>query len=340
MNNYNPANAAVPNGNFFGFPFSNKESEIIIIPIPWDVTTSFKAGTSKAPELVKKASLQLDFYDFDLEKTLPFRISTDNSCYKQILSLNENNRKIAAKIIAKIENGESLENPTIVSETALINKSSNELNKIVQNITEYWLSKGKQVALLGGDHSIPFGYLVALKKHYSNFGILQIDAHADLRNSYEGFTHSHASIMYNAYTQIKPDSLVQVAVRDVSDDEIKMIKKTESIFIYSDSEISEKIINNVSWKEICDNIISHLPQNVYLSFDIDGLSPDLCPNCGTPVPGGLSYNQAIFLIKSVINSGRKIIGFDLSETGNSDWDANVSARLLFKICNFMGKSLE
>jgi agmatinase len=88
---------------------------------------------------------------------------------------------------------------------------------------------------------------------------------------------------------------------------------------------------------MADEIITHLPENVYLSFDVDGLDPKLCPNTGTPVPGGLEIDQIYYLLKQVLKSGRKFIGFDLSETGvgESEWDANVSARILWKLCNFL-----
>lgn len=95
-----------------------------------------------------------------------------------------------------------------------------------------------------------------------------------------------------------------------------------------------------SWSKICEQILADLPEQVYISFDIDGLNPKLCPNTGTPVPGGLEFEQAIYLLKKIVASGKKIIGFDLSEVspGNDDWDANVDARLLFQLCNWMAVS--
>jgi agmatinase len=100
------------------------------------------------------------------------------------------------------------------------------------------------------------------------------------------------------------------------------------------------MFEGVTWKMICDDIVASLPMQVYLSFDIDGLDPKLCPNTGTPVPGGLELEQAVYLIRRVADSGRKIIGCDLNEVvpGLDDWDANVGARLLYKMCNLMGKS--
>ena len=95
-----------------------------------------------------------------------------------------------------------------------------------------------------------------------------------------------------------------------------------------------------SFKQVVDDIISHLPDNVYISFDIDGLDPKLCPNTGTPVPGGFEFNEVVFLLKQLAASGKKIIGFDLVEVapGEDDWNGNVGARLLYKLCNLMAVS--
>ena len=200
------------------------------------------------------------------------------------------------------------------------------------------------VALLGGDHSTPLGLMQALATKYDNFGILQIDAHADLRDAYEGFEFSHASIMFNALKIPQISKLVQVGIRDYCEAEANLIKNSNGrVVTFFDQAIKEKQYEGASWANVCDEIIKQLPDNVYISFDIDGLDPKLCPHTGTPVAGGFEFAEIVFLIKRVVASGKKIISFDLVEVAcgdveNEEWDANVGARMLFKLCNWMGVS--
>ncbi|MDH5367879.1 MAG: agmatinase family protein, partial [Cyclobacteriaceae bacterium] len=222
-----------------------------------------------------------------------------------------------------------------------INEISEKLNIYVKSEAKKYLEKGKQVGVVGGDHSTSLGLIRALSEKYTNFGILQIDAHADLRKAYEDFKYSHASIMYNALKCKSLTKLVQVGVRDCCEQEVDIINNSKGrITTFFDEEIKEASFYGTTWKKMCETIVSQLPEYVYISFDIDGLDPKYCPNTGTPVPGGLSYNEAIFLIKVVVASGKKIIGFDLNEVapGNDEWDGNVGARLLYQLCNWMGIS--
>jgi agmatinase len=112
----------------------------------------------------------------------------------------------------------------------------------------------------------------------------------------------------------------------------------ERISVFFDQELKENRFNGKTWNVQCGEIVEELPELVYISFDIDGLDPKLCPNTGTPVPGGLDFPEAVFLLKKVVESGRKIIGFDVCETGNNEWDANVAARIIYKLCNLAGRS--
>lgn len=207
------------------------------------------------------------------------------------------------------------------------------------------MNEGKIVGLVGGDHSTPLGYMKAIGERHGSFGILHIDAHADLREAYEGFTYSHASIMFNALKEIPSlTRLTQVGIRDYCDAEAGMIKSDSRIKTFFDADLATERFGGTSWKELCSRIISTLPDKVYVSFDIDGLSPDNCPSTGTPVPGGLSFNEAVFLLSELSNSGKTIVGFDLNEVApnpdNEDdqWDANVGARVLYKLCNFALKT--
>jgi agmatinase len=175
----------------------------------------------------------------------------------------------------------------------------------------------------------------ALAEKNPSFGILHIDAHADLRQAYEGFEYSHASIMFNAIKLPQISHLVQVGIRDYCEAEVNLITNEPRIYTFFDREIKHSQFEGKSWSAICDSIIETLPEKVYLSFDIDGLDPKLCPNTGTPVPGGLELEQSIFLVEKLVKSGRTIIGFDLNEVapGNNEWDANVGARLLYRLAN-------
>jgi agmatinase len=215
-----------------------------------------------------------------------------------------------------------------------VDKAARELNAHVKKTTGNFLNKNKTVGLIGGDHSTPLGFMQALSEQHSSFGILQIDAHADLRKAYEGFEFSHASIMYNALKINAVSKLIQVGIRDYCEEEVDVIKNNPArIATYFDRDIKRRMFEGDTWKKICDEIVNQLPDKVYLSFDIDGLDPKLCPNTGTPVAGGFEVEQTLYLIERVVESGKTIIGFDLNEVspGKDEWDANVGARLLYRM---------
>jgi agmatinase len=331
---FNPNTIAIPNGNFFGFPYTVEESDIVLISVPWDVTTSYRAGTSKGPEAIKAASVQLDFFDFDVERAWETRISTE-VLNDTVVVANKTYRKLYEQVIAGMEQGK----PTNKKVLETINKACEVVNNYVYKLCKTHLESGKKIGLVGGDHSSPLGYLQALSEVYEDFGILHFDAHADLRKAFQGLAYSHASIMFNTLQFKSVKRLVQVGIRDVCQEEMDLANKDERIVQFNDYALKEAAFSGFTWQEQCNTIIQHLPQNVYISFDIDALSPENCPNTGTPVPGGLSYNEAIYLIKFLKNSGRNIIGFDLCEVapGPDEWDANVGARVLYKLCLLMGR---
>ena len=135
--------------------------------------------------------------------------------------------------------------------------------------------------------------------------------------------------------------LVSVGVRDICDQEVETIENSDKRIVpFYDEQLKAKEFNGINWNTTCDEIIHELPQKVYISFDIDGLAPSLCPATGTPVAGGLSFEQAVYLVKKLVSSGRTIIGFDLVEItpSKSGWDTNVGARMLLQLCNQMGAS--
>jgi agmatinase len=259
---------------------------------------------------------------------------------KKVLMKSDYLRKEAELYINYISQGEPLANNRFMCKTLKeINVGSLFLNDWVYEQTKEILNAGKLVGLLGGDHSTPFGYFKAIAERYPSFGILQIDAHCDLRNAYEGFNFSHASIMYNTLEQIpEVTKLVQVGVRDYCEEELDYIKLNhQKIATYFDKDIKERQYEGFTWKQVTEEIIHQLPMDVFLSFDIDGLDPKLCPHTGTPVQGGFETEQIFYLLKKLMQSGRRIIGFDLNEVGVShdEWDENVGARVLYKLCNML-----
>ncbi len=339
LSNFDPNSVGNPNFNIFGLPSTEEEARLVILPIPWEVTVSYNAGTARAPDHICKASLQVDLFDPEIKDAWKkgFYMRTPD---KKILMKSDYLRKEAELYINYISQGEIVDDNKFMAKTLKeINQGSLFLNDWVYEQTKELLAKGKLVGLLGGDHSTPLGYFKAIADKHGDFGILQIDAHCDLRKAYEGFNYSHASIMYNALEQIPQlKKLVQVGIRDYCEEELDYKNSLDGrIEIYFDKDIKERQFEGDTWKTIVDEIVAHLPQNVFISFDIDGLDPKLCPHTGTPVQGGLQTDQVFYLFKKLLQSGRKIIGFDLNEVGvsNDEWDENVGARVLYKLCNLL-----
>jgi agmatinase len=335
MNNFDPNDIGQPNGHYFALPYTLEESEIVLIPVPWDVTTSYRSGANRGPQGILDASTQVDLFDFNLKNAWQVKIGThpfNEGIYSRSVEL----RSDAEYIIGHLAEGGDPNEKLIAKRVERINKASEELNDWVRFHSLEYLDQGKLVGVIGGDHSVPLGLMKAISSRYDSFGILHIDAHADLRKAYEGFTYSHASIMYNAIHEIDNlERLVQVGIRDLSENENSLAEQNNRIVMFNDEMLNDSLLSGKNWQQLCNDIIKELPQNIYISFDIDGLSPDLCPNTGTPVPGGLSFQQATFLLKTLAKSGKRIIGFDLNEvapTEKNDWDANVGARLLYKLC--------
>ena len=339
LSNFDPNSVGNPNNNIFGLPFEETDARLVILPIPWEVTVSYNAGTARAPDHIFNASLQVDLFDPEIKDAWKegfYMRSPD----KKILMKSDYLRKEAELYINYISQGEIVEQNKFMCKTLKeINQGSLFLNDWVYQQTKELLDQGKLVGLLGGDHSTPFGYFKAIAAKFGDFGILQIDAHCDLRNAYEGFNYSHASIMFNAIEQIPElKKLVQVGIRDYCEEELDYKNSTNGrIVTYFDKDIKERQFEGDTWKQIVDEIIDHLPQNVFISFDIDGLDPKLCPHTGTPVQGGFQTDQVFYLFKKLLQSGRRILGFDLNEVGVShdEWDENVGARVLYKLCNLL-----
>lgn len=336
---YNPNAVGEENGCIFGFPFDAPESELILLPIPMDVTTSYRPGTASAPEQILQASAQLDSYDLDFpnawQQGIFLDIHTDS--YIQLAQSNSLFRSAAELLIHKMTNAHAFTAEDLQSFNK-INIYSEQLNTYVYNSCKKVLQEGKKIALLGGDHSTPLGLYKALGEE-NDFSILQIDAHCDLRKAYEGFQYSHASIMYNTLEELQSvKSLVQVGIRDFCEEEYLYIKNnTNRVFTFFDADLKRAMYQGKSWHQLCDEIIAPLATNVHISFDIDGLMPYLCDGTGTPVAGGFTLDEVFYLFLRIIQSGKKIISFDLVEVNAEDneFNANVGARALLKMCQML-----
>ncbi|MFK7924913.1 MAG: agmatinase family protein [Bacteroidia bacterium] len=327
---FDPNGPALLNGNLYGLPFTREEAKLVLIPVPWDTTVSYRSGTALAPLAILEASAQVELY----HDAAPDAWQAGIWMAKPSASLIERNhqaRAKALKVIQAIEQGESME--FHAEDLAMVNQACAEMVDWVKTQSRSVLAEGKIPAVLGGDHSTPLGLIQALAEVHPDFGILQIDAHLDLRMAYEGFTYSHASIMYNALALPQVSKLVSVAVRDYCQEEIDLATDDPRIEYFSYRGLVAERYHGSLWAEQLANIIAALPSKVYISFDIDGLDPSLCPDTGTPVPGGLQFAEACYLLEALVDSGREIIGFDLCEVApaENDWNAIVGARTLFQL---------
>ncbi|MCC9135204.1 agmatinase family protein [Pontibacter silvestris] len=338
---FDPNGVGDVSGGLFGLPFNVDEAEVVIVPVPWEVTVSYSAGTAQGPRAVKDASPQLDLFDPNIKDAWKLGLAMEEIPYVWE-NASEELRKKAEEYITWLEAGSPEHDKAKFESLATeVTTKGEELLQWLKQKALTLMEKGKLVGVLGGDHSTPLGLMHALAEKHEEYGILQVDAHADLRNAYEGFEYSHASIMYNALKLPQVKKLVQVGIRDLAESEAEMADQSNGrITVFYDAVLKENMYEGDSWKKQCKKIIAQLPQKVYISFDIDGLDPKLCPATGTPVPGGLEFEQAVYLIKQLVKSGREIVGFDLCEVapGDSEWNGNVGARMLYKLCNWMAVS--
>lgn len=332
---FDPNAAATADSGIFGLPYSLDEAKLVYLPVPWEATTSYGGGTAGGPAAILAASRQVDLFDGDVLR--PYEVGLHLLPEpKEVARRGRAARRLASPIIAR--GGDIGGNRKLQRAQADVNAASAWLNAWVEREMGALMDAGKIACLLGGDHSTPFGAIRAAALRHPGLGVLQIDAHADFRRAYEGFTDSHASIMFNVLERIPEVSrLVQVGIRDFCEEEFEFAgSQGKRAAVFYDSDLQERRHAGQPWKKTVAQIVAKLPREVWISFDIDGLDPRFCPHTGTPVPGGLDFAEANALIAAVARSGRKIVGFDLNEvspdpTGHSEWDANVGARMLYKM---------
>ena len=325
----------------FGVACPPEKASVIIIPAPWEVTVSSRSGTALGPESILKASYELGsitLHEAPNIQELGVAMLPIPHDWK---ALSDTLRHHTVGYIHAIESGfeKTSLKKSIVKK---IDHYADQLKKDVKDKALAYLKEGKLVGVLGGDHSVPLGLIEALAEFHNNFGILQIDAHPSLRKAYQGFQYSHASIMYNVLQLPHITRLVQIGLRNCAAEELQVIIAEEGrIFPFFDSDLKRQRFQGVTWEKICAAIVDTLPERIYISFDIDGLDAKLCPSTGTPVPGGLEFDEVCYLFEQIVKAGKKIVGFDLCEVApgeNMDWDAQVGSRILYKLAMMIGAS--
>jgi agmatinase len=333
------AAAASEDSNIFGLNFTATESNVVLLPVPWEATVSYGRGTSHGPEAVRRASSQLDFFDAEfaelgLSRPWEFGIHL-LPVSKGLETLHQSVVEFAHSIV----DAGGAHSKKLLAALTEVNEASSRVNSITKSESAKWLDSGKIVGFIGGDHSTAFANIAACAERFPNLGVLHFDAHADLRAAYLGFEFAHASVMHNVVRKVDGVAkLVQVGIRDFCEEEHAMATTHPKIKTWFDFAIRRALFSGNNWADISSEIIESLPQEVYVSFDIDALDPSLCPHTGTPVAGGLSFAEASFLIVELAKSGRRIVGFDVNEVApnprnrTDEWDGNVGARILYKLC--------
>lgn len=335
LENFDPSGVGNTSMNIFGLPVEVDESRLVFIPVPWDVTASNDRGTANAPEIILRSSYQIDLHDplvpnawkegMAMEKIDPV-----------IKSRNLDLGKMASRLIRFLETGGDPDDRAEMNRILdHVNQASAAMLVELEVKCLQYMEKGQIPFLVGGDHSVSLGLISALARNES-FGILQIDAHADMRESYQGFYNSHASVMFNALELDNVAQIVQVGTRELCQEEVHFISENHKrVKTFFDHDLQQRLFSGESWASICKDIADRLPENIYLSFDVDGLDPSVCPNTGTPVPGGLTYHQVIYLLETIYKEGKRFLGADLVETGPGRLDGIVSSRLLYRIAGML-----
>ena len=358
---FDPDGPALADAGLYGLPSSVDEAAAVVVAVPFEATVSFRTGTKHGPAAIDAASRQVDLLDADFGRVYQPGIAMEPVA-DWIAGASDDARVAAMRVIEAHEQGEAPAD----ADVALVDAAGARVNAYVQERVAALLQRGRIPVVVGGDHSVPLGAIVACARHVEQtaagapLGVLHLDAHLDLRDAYEGFKWSHASIMKNVLDAAPSVRLFQIGMRDFSDGELAIVRdQPERVTTWFDAQLRTPRLRG-RFIDVVDALVAALPRHVYLSFDIDGLDPTLCPSTGTPVPGGLSFDEIVTVLVAVARSGRTIVGLDLVEVapppeaivtmadGEVDadalgdcWDANVGARLLYKMigCAFASHSL-
>lgn len=329
VNRYSEDVASTTNG-LFGVDVSIETANVVVYPIPWDLTCSYGLGAADNTTAILEASTQLDLWDIK-----------DPSAWKKgivltppnatLSPLNSRLRPSASDIYQQLEKGLELSETQRTAQND-INQACQTMLDVSQDDISAYLQQGKSVIVLGGDHSVSLAYVRALSKQHDSFGILQLDAHMDFRDSYAGFHYSHAAVIRRISELPQVSDIVQVGIRDCAASEVAYSQDCQTtVHTYYDEALQCRQFEGETWANLCQEIVSKCPEKVYITTDIDGLDVRYCPSTGTPVPGGLSYAQWLYLVQELKRQNKQIIGIDLVEVvAGTEWDANVGARLLYQ----------
>ena len=311
-------NAAAATDGIFGLPAA-PDARIQLLGVPFEATCSGTRGTRNGPRAILAASSAVDLLDPQF-----------GSVWQQGIQLAPLDTGLS-QCIATLD--ESAQPPT---ETVQVNRASAERSKLVEAWTSRQLTAGKIPGILGGDHSCPLGAIRAAAQE--PLSILHFDAHHDLRAAFEGYRESHASIMRNVLEDCPQiDCLVQLGIRDYCEQEFEFAANhAPKIQVQYAHEWAARRFRGENFAQLVSEGLAPLGPRVWVSFDIDALDASCCPATGTPVPGGLSFEEASFILLALAESSRQIIGFDLCEVADAAWDGNVAARILYKLCGLAG----
>jgi agmatinase len=271
-----------------------EKAKVVLIPVPYDGTSTWGKGADKGPQAFLEASENMEWYD----------IETDTEVYQQGIYLAN-----------PIEEGSSPE--------AMVNA--------VHKVTKEYIKRNKFVTLFGGEHSISIGTIRAFNECFDNLTVLHIDAHADIRKSYNGSKFNHACAVHEAS---QTTNLIQVGIRSMDAIEKTFMDEEKTFFAHD-------MVNDEYWT---DKVIDLMTDNVFITFDLDVLDPSIMPSTGTPEPGGLFYYETLEFLKQVFED-KNVVGFDIVELCPNKTDRTsdyLAAKLYYKMLSykFMGEAVE
>ncbi len=321
-------------GYYFRDAVSTDDADVVLVSVPWAVTSANGSGAAYAPDAIIDASTKVGLYDVLSGVSIDGRVATAEVNY----DIQESSQYLggdAAKIVDHVEDGGVLSGDYFTRKINRINDGFRLMNSSVCAQVWHFANKGKRVGVIGGDHSVSFGAVKAMSELHPDLGVLVFDAHCDLRQSGNVFDYSHLSVVRNMLEEIPQlKKVVCVGVRDLSAADVDTAAQYPRLTMCYAEQMKAAYYGGKSWREICNSIVEQLPQHVYISFDIDALSPEHCPHTKSSVAGGLLFDEAMAMIMAVVESGREIVGFDITEIVpeiESSIDASVGARLLVKL---------
>ena len=313
-----PNAPAGPHVTLFDLGLPLAQARVVAVPVPYQATVSSGAGTVDGPRALLEASAAIDLADPAFGE--PWREGIAALAEPEaIRSLSESTERLARAARRGGDDG------------GRVDAAGRLVADWVRGTVAALMASGRRPLLIGGEHATSLGAFEAAAAD-GPFGMLQIDAHADLRHAYEGWRSSHASVMARALELDGVVRLVQVGLRDVCPEEVTRARaEPERVTWYSDDRLARRQAGGEPFEVVAREIVERLPERVWLSLDVDGLDPALCPGTGTPVPGGLGWREMGRLLECLRDSGRALVGADLVEIGPGEWDGQVAARLAYRL---------